>query len=243
MKEECMSIVEWKKDETVAIVMLNNGENRHNPDFVNAILEAFDEIEKDESIYSVVITSSDPKNWSLGIDLEWIGGAMANKEYQNIKDFMYGLNRLFKRILYYPMPVIAAINGHAFGDGTLLACTCDFRFMRKDRGYFCFPEVDISIPFLPAMLAIVKKSMPYYEAEYLIFSGKRESAVELEKNHVIVKACENEEELMKESVAFAKTFVKKRAILAQHKIRLHKWIVEIMEKEDPEYIEPLNLMV
>ena len=52
-----------------------------------------------------------------------------------------------------------------------------------------------------------------------------------------------EEELMKESVAFAKTFVKKRAILEQHKIRLHKWIVEIMEKEDPEYIEPLNLMV
>ncbi|MEA3470655.1 MAG: enoyl-CoA hydratase/isomerase family protein, partial [Thermodesulfobacteriota bacterium] len=62
-----MSIVEWKKDETVAIMILNNGENRHNPDFVNAVLEAFDEIEKDDSIYSVVMTSSDPKNWSLGI--------------------------------------------------------------------------------------------------------------------------------------------------------------------------------
>lgn len=238
-----MGIVKWEKDETVAIMIMNNGENRHNPDFVNAILEAFDEIEKDESIYSVVIRSSDPKNWSLGIDLEWISGAMANQELQVIKDFMYGLNKIFKRILYYPMPVIAAIGGHAFGDGALLACTCDFRFMRKDRGYFCFPEVDISIPFLPAMLAIVKKAMPYYEAEYLIFSGKREGAVDLEKNKVIVKACENEEELMKESVAFAKTFIKKRAILAQHKIRLHKWIVGIMEKEDPEYIEPLNLMV
>ncbi|MBW2636145.1 MAG: hypothetical protein JRC86_01235 [Deltaproteobacteria bacterium] len=48
---------------------------------------------------------------------------------------------------------------------------------------------------------------------------------------------------MKDSIAFAKTFVKKRAIMEQHKVRLHRWIVEIMEKEDPEYIEPLNLMV
>jgi enoyl-CoA hydratase/carnithine racemase len=238
-----MAIVEWKKDETVAVITMNNGENRHNPDFVKAMLDTFDEIEKDESIYSVVITSSDSKNWSLGIDLVWISGAMANKEFQAIKDFMYGLNQVFKRIVYYPMPVIAAINGHAFGDGTLFACACDFRFMRADRGYFCFPEVDISIPFLPAMLALIKKAMPYYEAEYLIFSGKRAAAAELEENHAIVKACENEEELMRESLAFAKTFVKKRAIFEQHKIRLHRWIVEIMEKEDPDYIEPLNLMV
>ena len=238
-----MAIVEWKKDETVAVLTLNNGENRHNPDFIKAVLNAFDEIEADEESYSVVMNSSDPKNWSLGIDLEWIVGAMNENRFQDIKDFMYGLNAMFSRILYLPMPVIAAINGHAFGDGTLLACTCDFRFMRKDRGFFCFPEVDISIPFLPAMLAIVKKSMPYYEAEYLIFSGHRAGAEELEKNHVIVKACENEEDLMRESLAFAKTFMKKRPIFEQHKKRLHKWIVDIMEKEDPEYIEPLNLMV
>jgi hypothetical protein len=62
-----------------------------------------------------------------------------------------------------------AINGHAFGDGTILACACDFRYMKADRGVFCFPEIDISIPHLPGTLAIVKKAMPYYEVEELIF--------------------------------------------------------------------------
>ena len=56
-----MSIIEWKKDESVAIMTMNNGENRHNPDFIRAILMAFDEIENDETISSVIITSSDKK--------------------------------------------------------------------------------------------------------------------------------------------------------------------------------------
>jgi enoyl-CoA hydratase/carnithine racemase len=238
-----MSIIEWKKVETVGVITMNNGENRHNPEFIRAILTAFDEIEKDPGISSVVITSSDPKNWSQGIDLTWITGAMEKNDQQGIRDFMYGLNRIFKRILLYPMPVIAAINGHTFGDGTIMACACDFRFMKSDRGYFCFPEIDISIPFLPGMLAVVRKAIPYYKLEELAFSGKRTGALELEAHHVIVKACENEEVLMREALAFAKTFNKKRPIFGEMKKRMHGSIIEIMEKEDPVFIEPLQLMM
>ena len=237
-----MAIIEWEKDGTVAVMTMNNGENRHNPDFNEAILNAFDEIENDETVSSVIITSSDKKNWSQGIDIEWMMGVMNNKETQAIKDFMYGLNRIFTRILYFPMPVIAAINGHAFGDGTIMACACDFRFMKADRGYFCFPEVDINIPFLPAMLAIIKKAIPYYKLEELVYSGKRATAKELEASHVVVKASENEGALLEDAMAFARTFTKKRAVFGQHKKRLHKHIIEIMENEDPEFIEPLNIM-
>ena len=38
-----MAIVEWKKDGTVALLTMNNGENKHNPDFTKAMLNAFDE--------------------------------------------------------------------------------------------------------------------------------------------------------------------------------------------------------
>jgi len=237
-----MAIIEWKNEGTVAVMTMNNGENRHNPEFVRSILHALDEIEQDESVTAVVITSSDSKNWSLGIDLEWITGAMTGNEMQAIRDFMYGLNEIFTRILFYPVPVIAAINGHTFGDGTVLACACDFRFMKADRGYFCFPEVDISIPFLPGMLEVMKKAIPYYKLEEIVFSGKRTGAVELEEHNVIVKACENEEALMEDALAFARTFDKKRPIFGEIKRRLHGGIVEVMKAEDPDYIEPLNLM-
>ena len=49
--------------------------------------------------------------------------------------------------------------------------------------------------------------------------------------------------LMNEAVAFARTFTKGRKIFYEHKWRLHKHIVEIIDKEDPAFIEPLNLMI
>ncbi len=238
-----MSIIEWKKVETVGVITMNNGENRHNPEFIRAILTSFDEIEGDPMISSVIIASSDPKNWSQGIDLQWMTDAMAKNDLQGIRDFMYGLNRIFNRILLYPMPVIAAINGHAFGDGAIMACACDFRFMKADRGFFCFPEIDISIPFLPGMQAIIRKAIPYYKLEELVFSGKRTGAAELETHQVIMKVCDNEEALMREALTFAKSFNKKRPIFGEMKKRFHRTIIETMEKEDPAFIEPLQLMI
>ena len=48
-----MALLEWKKDDTVAILTMTNGENRHNPDFTAAILQAFDEIEADPAVREV----------------------------------------------------------------------------------------------------------------------------------------------------------------------------------------------
>jgi enoyl-CoA hydratase/carnithine racemase len=156
-----MPVVEWKKEGSIAIVYMNNGENRHNPDFAKGMLDALGAIKADTSITATVLTSSDPKNFSLGIDVTWLGERMNAKDTQAIKDFMYAMNDVFKSLLLFPMPVIAAINGHAFGNGAILSCACDFRFMKSDRGYFCFPEVDLGIPFLPGMIAWVKKAFPY----------------------------------------------------------------------------------
>src|SRR6056297_2000831 len=238
-----MSLVEWKKDETVAILSMTGGANRHNVMFAQAMLKALDEIEADGEITALVLTSNDEKNWSQGVDVEWLGQRMAEKDNKAIKDFMYGMNNVFKRLLLYPVPVIAAISGHAFGNGAILSCACDFRFMRADRGFFCFPEVDLGIPFLPGMDAFVDKAVPQYKLNELKLTGRRATAPELETHHVIEKACDNAEHLMKETLAFAKSFQEKRGIFGEHKRRMYKHIIAVMDTEDPEYIDSLNLMV
>jgi len=238
-----MAIIERKMDGSVAIIYMNNGENRHNLDFANAMLKTIDEIKGDPSITAVVLTSTDQKNFSLGVDVEWLGKKMGEKDMESIKAFLYGMNNVFKELLLFPVPVIAAINGHAFGNGSIISCACDFRFMKADKGYFCFPEVDLGIPFLPSMIAFVRKAIPYYKFQEMLYTGRRLGARELEEHHVIVKASANAEELMKDAIGYAKGFNKKRGIFGELKKRMYKSIVEVMEKEDPEYIERLFLMV
>lgn len=238
-----MSIVLWEKRETVAVLTMNNKENRQNLDFANAMIKALDEILEDKGISAAVIASSDEKNWSQGIDLQWLMERRADDDLNAIRSFIYRMNDVFKKLLLYPMPVIAAINGHAFGNGALLACTCDFRFMRSDKGFFCFPEVDVSIPFLPGMIAFARKAIPEYKYQEMVYTGRRFTAPELEEHRVIRKACRDQDELMKESMDFARTFEKKRGIFRELKKRMYKSIVEVLDKEDPQFIEPLFIVV
>jgi len=238
-----MTIIEWEKDESVAIIKLNNGENRQNLVFAQTLSRVLDEILDDPTIYAAVITSTDPKNWSQGIDIDWLGKQFQDQAFDNIKQFMYTMNDVFKKLLLLPIPVIASINGHAFGNGAILSCACDFRFMKSDRGYFCFPEVDLGIPFLPGMIAFVRKAVPEYQFNNMKLTGKRAGAEELAAHHVIEKACPDADAVLAESLAFAKTFHKKRGIFGEHKKRLHGHIITVLDTEDPKHIEPLALMI
>ncbi len=237
-----MANLYWEKQDHIALMTWDEGENRHNPDFVGRLLELFDEIEADREVNAVVIRSADPKNWSLGIDLQWIMAAIVDeKGRDDARTFLTDLNISFKRALTFPVPVIAAITGHAFGDGAIFACACDFRFMRADRGFFCFPEVNISIPFFPGMWAINRKAIPYHKLEEMMLTGNRYGAVELAEHHAITKACPTAEATVEEALAFASTFAKDRAIFAEMKRRANQWILDVIDREDPPLIEKLQL--
>jgi len=231
-----MAAIEYELDEKVAIVTMNDGENRFNPSFLNSFMETLDEIEKETDANALVVTSSHEKIFCNGIDLDWLGPFIQKGDKETGVSFFYTMNRLFKRILLYPMPAIAAISGHAFAGGAIMSCAFDFRFMRSDRGFFCFPEVDLGIPFLPGMIALITKAIPQYKVEELHYTGKRATAEECEAHHIITKAC-HIDDLMDEVVSFAKGLNKRREIIAEMKKRMYKDIVHTFDVDDPPVIE------
>lgn len=239
-----MSLMFWDKAGTVARLVMDAGKNLHNLEFVDAILAAFDEIEADDAVTAVVLTSSDEKNFSQGIDLAWIAPRFTDPAgHADVKKFLYGLNKIFSRLLTFPVPVIAAINGHAFGDGAIMACACDFRLMRADRGYFCFPEVDVNIPFMPGMLAVVRKafSEPFLNEVYL--TGRRIGGEELCAQGVAIKASPDSETLQSDAMEFAASFGKGRPVFGEIKRRKHQQILDVFENDDPPIIESLQVMM
>jgi enoyl-CoA hydratase/carnithine racemase len=226
-----MSIVKWEKDETIAVLTMDNGPNLCNPVFFKAMMGALDEILEDESINGVVLGASDPKSWNTGIDLEWMGNAMAKGDMEAMQEFGETLFKLWDYFLLSPFPIVAAITGHAFANGAVIACACDFRFMREDRGYFCFPEIDVNVPFRPGIIDIAEKAVPKPLLQKMIYTGKRYNAREMEQHGVIEKACLNSEETLKEAIAFAKSFQKGRQIFYDNKKALNTVIVERVHKE------------
>ena len=231
-----MALVEYTLDENVAIVTFNNGENRFNPSFLDAVLSTLDDIEQNTEANALVVKSADEKIFSNGIDLEWLYPYVQNKDLATCKAFFYKLNDVFKRVLMYPMPTIAAMNGHSFAGGAILSCAFDFRFMRTKRGFFCFPEVDLGIPFLPGMTALLDKAIPKYKMIEMQITGVRLPAEECEKHNIIVKACPVED-LLNEAVSFAKAQNKRRVVVSELKKILYKNILYALDEEDPPLIE------
>lgn len=238
-----MDIVNWRKDETVAVVTMSNGENRHSPAWTKRMLQVFEEIIADEDIKSLVLTADDEKFWNLGIDTDWMTSILEKNDIKTLSEWFYENNKVFRFLLMCPFPSIAAVTGHAFGNGIMLACACDFRFMRADKGFLCLPEIDLGIQLTPAMIEWMKRTIPYHLFIRMKWSGERMGAAELEKHGVILKACDNAAETVKAAVEYGKKFNKSRKTLEEMKIRTYKHIIDKMEKEDPIYIDPPFFML
>ena len=233
-----MALFEYQLDEHVAVVTLNSGENRFTYEFLEAFEGILEEIELRTKASVALVKSAHEKIWSNGIDLEWLLAEVARNPEAGIR-FPQRLMRFLRRLLTYPLITIAAINGHAFAGGAIMACAFDFRFMRSERGYFCFPEVDIQIPFLPGMDAILKKALPTSLVLEAQLTGKRYTAAELETHRVVLKACPVGD-LLNEALTFAKTQNKTREILKTMKEVTFKNILRIMETDDSAYLDSLK---
>jgi len=224
-----MAKFEYELDEHVAVVTMNSGENRFNFPFFEGFSKILDNIEHDTDASVLVVKSAHEKIWSNGIDLDWLGPAVAEEGPELRDKFLAVMFGFMKRVLAYPMLTIAAITGHAFAGGAFLSFAHDFRFMRSDRGWICLPEVDIGIPLGPVFTAISKRAVPMYKFEEMQYTGKRLTAQECEEHHIIMKAC-HLDDLMNEVLAFAKPLRKDRGLIREMKLETHKELLATIDE-------------
>jgi len=229
-------MIDFTLDQHVAVVTMDSGENRFNYTFLQAFLDVLDRIEQETSVSVLVVRSAHEKIWSNGIDLEWLLPTIEKEGRETARAFPLKIMELLRRILMYPMITIAAVNGHAFAGGAILASAFDFRFMRSDRGFFCLPEVDIHVPLIPGMAAVVRKAVPLPKFLEMQYTGKRLTAQECQAHQIVLKACHGND-LMNEVMAFAKSQNKDRQILLTMKKVTYKDILRIMDEEDPVYLD------
>ena len=149
----------------IHVLDLGDDENRFSPAWLRAVEDALDKV---VAAPAPLITTGSGKFYSNGLDLEWLSANIRELEAYTAR-----VQALFARLLTLPVPTVSAVNGHAFGGGAMLAVAHDWRVMRVDRGYFCFPEVDMQIAFAPGMAALVQSKLTPRQALDTMTTGRR----------------------------------------------------------------------
>ena len=174
------------RDGDVFLLDLGNGENRFNPTFLDAVEAHLDEVHS-AAPPRALVTMATGKFWSNGLDLEWMGAHQGQ-----IEDFVPRVHALLARMLELDVPSVAALQGHTFAAGAMLALAHDQRLMRADRGFFCLPEVDINIPFTVGMNALIRGRLSPQIAHAAMTTGRRYGGHEAATAGIVEEALDAE---------------------------------------------------
>ena len=125
----------------VGLITINRPEalNALNSAVLADLNDALDAVDL-ESTRCLLITGSGEKAFVAGADVSEMS-AMTEDE---ARAFSQTGNDLFRKIEAFPIPVIAAVNGYAFGGGCELALSCDIRVC-SDNVVFGQPEAGLGI--------------------------------------------------------------------------------------------------
>lgn len=133
------------KQDFVCTLTLNRPETRNSlsPELLKKITSTLNDLEESDDVRTVVIRGQGDKSFCAGYDLNLLptGDTGADKDGEGINPF----ENAMETIVNFPYPIIAMMNGYAFGGGCDLAASCDIRIGADD----------IRIGMVPARLGVV----------------------------------------------------------------------------------------
>lgn len=151
----------------VFVLHLGGGDQRFTPTFLAEADAALDEVAAANGP-AALVTVATGKIWHNGLDLEYMATLGTR-----FLDYVGEVQALLARFLEMPVPTVAAVQGHAFAGGAMLALTHDVRVMQADRGFLCLPEIDLGMPFSDGMSALIGSKLEQPALHRMAVLGER----------------------------------------------------------------------
>jgi enoyl-CoA hydratase len=140
-------------------------------------------------VSALVLTGSGPA-FSAGIDTKAAAAATPAELAASVQ----ALNAMVSAIYSAPVPVVAAINGHALGGGLVIALACDVRVAAARDGYvLALNEAEAGVAFPAGPLRVVQAALDPSVASELCLSSRRIGAEEALALHVVDELSEPEQ--------------------------------------------------
>lgn len=206
-----MQMIDIKIEHHVCILTLNRPEaaNALSIQMLNELNQALDTIANDMNVFCTVITGSGEKAFCAGADLKERKGMSDEDVIKTVRL----IGQTIDKVESLPMPVIAAINGVAFGGGLELALACDLRVASKEAK---LGLTETSLAIIPGAGGTQRlpRLIGLGQAKKLIYTAQRingESALELG----IVEEVAKQSELLEATLTLAKQIASNGPIAVQ----------------------------
>jgi enoyl-CoA hydratase/carnithine racemase len=105
------------------------------------LLACLEEIAADQGVRCLILHGAGGRAFSVGADIKEFPDMVAR---QGVRDHAIQEHTLYNRIDYFPIPTIAAIEGHCLGGGLELALACDLR-VASESSRLGLPEVKLGV--------------------------------------------------------------------------------------------------
>lgn len=139
--------------------------NALSPELIVALREAIQSASRDDA--RAIVLSGAPGRFSGGLDVPLLLGLDRTAMAKLWRDFY----ALLAAIAVSPIPMAAAISGHAPAGGTVLALFCDWRVMAEGDYKIGLNEAQVGIPIPPVIWAGARRLLGVRVAEQLAVSG------------------------------------------------------------------------
>jgi enoyl-CoA hydratase/carnithine racemase len=168
-----MATPRLSRHDDVFLLDFGDDENVTSDAWVTTVHALLDEVERAEGPRALV-TRGTGKHYSNGLDVPY----MASVDADEVAAYVERVLTVVRRIMLLGVPTAAAVNGHAFGMGAFLILAHDHAVMREDRGYVCFPEVHLGMPFSEQLIEIVSSALEPRTMRRALTTGHRYSGPE-----------------------------------------------------------------
>ena len=189
----------YEKKEAVAIITLNRPQvlNAMNKQLWLDVERALADALEDECVRVLIFTGAG-RAFSTGADLKDSKG----RSLIAYRDYLVHLQEISRRIIRYPKPTIAAVNGFALGSGYELALACDIR-IAAEGAKFGSPEARVSSSVTGGAMRLVQDLVGQGKARELLFTCEYIDGKEAERIGLVNKSVPGER-LMEETLAMAR---------------------------------------
>lgn len=168
-ENECV-LVE-KRPDGIAVITLNSPPlNLRTIKSIELLERAAIDLDADDTVRVVVITGcKESRAFSAGSDVKEFETLNAMGNMTEVK--VRRENAMFTRFEKLKKPVIAALNGLAYGGGGELALACDFRII-DETARICFPEIKLGVFPAGGAPARLSRIVGYSKALELMYTAE-----------------------------------------------------------------------